>query len=168
MEPQRSSSAFKFAEDGKILVDWSDGNCPRVSTHGTVSDDHYRKFVDPTYLAQVQARVTPERDAIVPTRRRTPMPNALRALGRGASEPRRSIPARELASAHVPCAAFPPRARCRALPAGRGFPRVGRLGARELSMTAPDARGDPQVAAPARMAAHGHLFAAFITQGSRQ
>ena len=54
---------LKFAEDGKILVDWSDGTVREFDAWNHANDDDIEKFVDPTYLAQ--ARVTPERDAIV-------------------------------------------------------------------------------------------------------
>ena len=61
--PEALIVRLKFAEDGKILVDWSDGTVREFDAWNHASDDDIEKFVDPTYLAQ--ARVTPERDAIV-------------------------------------------------------------------------------------------------------
>ena len=61
--PEALIVRLKFAEDGKILVDWSDGTVREFDAWNHANDDDIEKFVDPTYLAQ--ARVTPERDAIV-------------------------------------------------------------------------------------------------------
>ena len=61
--PEALIVRLKFAEDGKILVDWSHGTVREFDAWNHASDDDIEKFVDPTYLAQ--ARVTPERDAIV-------------------------------------------------------------------------------------------------------
>ena len=127
--PEALIVRLKFAEDGKILVDWSDGTVREFDAWNHASDDDIEKFVDPTYLAQ--ARVTPERDAIVwPTANASMPKRSTSARPSWASNPRRSISRGEPFASARSCA-LPLAPKRRALPAGRGFPRVGRLGARE-------------------------------------
>lgn len=62
-EPNKLVVRVGHLEDGKLAVDWNDGTQRRFDVWDHASDDAIEKFVDPVYLAQ--ARVAPERDAIV-------------------------------------------------------------------------------------------------------
>lgn len=56
-------SRLKPLENGKIMVDWSDGTVRLFDTWDHATIDTIEKFVDPAYLAQ--ARIAPDRDAVI-------------------------------------------------------------------------------------------------------
>ncbi|MFR1639415.1 MAG: DUF2442 domain-containing protein [Eggerthellaceae bacterium] len=126
--PEALIVRLKFAEDGKILVDWSDGTVREFDAWNHANDDDIEKFVDPTYLAQ--ARVTPERmPSSGPTANASMPRRSTSARPSWASNPRRSISRAEPFASATFCA-LPLGPRRRALPAGRGFPRAARRRAR--------------------------------------
>lgn len=61
--PNLFAVRVKHVEGGKIMVSWSDGTQRMFDVWDHAANDTIEKFVDPAYL--VQARISPERDAIV-------------------------------------------------------------------------------------------------------
>ena len=126
--PEALIVRLKFAEDGKILVDWSDGTVREFDAWNHATTTSKSSSIRPTLRKRAShpsgmPSSGPTANASMPRRSTSARPS-------WASNPRRSISRAEPFASARSCA-LPLAPRRRVLPAGRGFPRVGRLGARE-------------------------------------